>query len=681
MLSIGRTVFIFILGLLVFESTASEILTEQPPLLRTVSPDGHIEVDILLEANVSYSVRMDGNSIIEKSALGLLLESQGDLGQDPQLERTESRDVRRTVRPTLPTWQAEIPDHFQERTIFLKNGLQIILRVANDGVALRFGTDIKGPITVVKEIFELRTDRSALVTAPMVSCSPNPPEMFDCFHDSYEHPYETNALGDLTPQHLAQVPLVIQSQGAWLALYESNVSDYPGSWITFPKANTIALTAPGAPKKVSTETLWKWKFQAVIDREDHLVSYSAGRHTLPWRVIQIAKSETDLIARDFPARLADEGLAEAATQDWNWLTPGFATDEWIIDARLQLDPFQTGFISGLNTSTYKYYIDFAARAGFKFIIIDDGWADPDDLRQRTPEISIPQLVRYGAGRGVGLLIWVQSHTLISDLDRTLDYLKRMGAAGLKIDFFQRDDVDAIRFQERIAKAAAARRLHVLFHGTTKPSGLEFRYPNILSYEAGLGHEFNKGSYLVSPQHKLHLAFIRSLVGPFDYEGGSMLNAQPELFQIHSSRVQAQGTRVNELSLNLIYPGALQVLAGDPAAYQSDPKILDFYTDLPTVWDETRVLHAEFNHVLALARRKDRVWYIAVLSADNKKRGLILDFSFLEPGQHFLTALSDGPQADVHARDYRSSALVVDASTQLHIDLARNGGWVGKIHLK
>jgi alpha-glucosidase len=109
-----------------------------------------------------------------------------------------------------------------------------------------------------------------------------------------------------------------------------------------------------------------------------LAHYQDGHQDFPWRVIQVGGTEGDLVGRDFLSRLGDKCREQASHQDWSWVHPGFGTDEWIIDSKLGLDPKKVGFVPGVNTATYKYYVDFAAKEGLPYIIVDDGGTDPND---------------------------------------------------------------------------------------------------------------------------------------------------------------------------------------------------------------------------------------------------------------------------------------------------------------
>ena len=218
----------------------------------------------------------------------------------------------------------------------------------------------------------------------------------------------------------------------------------------------------------------------------------------------------------------------------------------MISGQLGLDPAQCGFEPGLNTDTYKYYLDFASSFGYPYIIIDDGWANPNNYSDINSNISIPELTKYGRSLTprVGIILWAESWQVRLNVSDLLDHWVAIGAMGIEVDFHQRDDVDLIRFQEQVVAAAAARYLVISLHGTSKPAGMHIKYPNLLTVEAGAGHEYDMSTDFITPRHKLDLALIRSIPGPFDYEGQSMINNQPERFVADHDHPQSQGTRVN-----------------------------------------------------------------------------------------------------------------------------------------
>ena len=121
-----------------------------------------------------------------------------------------------------------------------------------------------------------------------------------------------------------------------------------------------------------------------------------------------------------------------------------------------------------------------------YIIVDDGWTDPNDEAQLNPQMDLQEIVTYGRAHGVGIILWAEYWYAVRDLPGTLDRFKNLGVAGIEMDFFQRDDVDVIHFQETVARETARRHLHAMLHGCGKPTGLHIRYPNVIAIEAGLG---------------------------------------------------------------------------------------------------------------------------------------------------------------------------------------------------
>jgi len=655
------------------------------------SPDQRIRLIFHYDNDLSYTLSHDGVNQIENSPLGLITQENGDLTRRTRPRAVGPMVVDRIVEPIHPLWQAQLHDRFQELVLeFGDTGLKLIARAANDGVAFRFEMAQAEALTVLREIvgFRLSEPATTEIFAPLVTC-PDPAPPYDCFHSDYEKTYPTRRLFDFSVGELTQLPLVMHTPSAWLALGESEVYDYPSASLELNSDRQLELVSARAPKRTKELGFYIYRFEAVVERQNYLARLRSmsGQKKFPWRIIQVGDHEADLIGRDFVTRLADEHLAEAKQKDWSWIRPGFCTDEWIVHSGRHLQGIPSPILASLTTTDYLSYVDFAVRQGFTYIIVDDGWTHPDDLHKRNPKIDVPTIARYARERNVGVILWAQGLTVRKDLIGTLNLFKDLGVTGIIVDFLQRDDVAQIRFQEDVVREAARRQLVVSFHGVTKPTGLQIRYPNLITLEAVLGHEANKSSSIVTPRHKLDLAFVRALAGPMDYEGGSMLNAQPEVFTPHPYFVPAQGTRANELALSLIYPSALQVIAGHLDDYYADANMMDYYRGLPSTWDETRILSAKFGDHLILARRKGHDWYVAGLSARDTPFYVDLDLSFLlsedsetkPQSVYSLNGIVDGPAADMIATDYAivESELRDDARTW-RVRLARNGGVVAHI---
>lgn len=640
------------------------------------SPDGKVALRFFTHEKLTYTISVDGKELIHSSELSLQFAESRARRSRPLVKSRSYRSVDRMVNPANPLWHSALVDRFNEVTLDLGGGVSLVARIADDGVAMHFVVEKAQAFILWNEIFETQVSAAAKLTAAFVDCA-MAPQNLDCFQDSYEHTFPTIEAAAMRADWLAQLPLLVEENGYWLAIGETDVVDYPGAWLRSGGDANLAFVSPRAPKTLVTDAIGPWNFEAVEERQDYLAEYPAGTHRFPWRIIQIGRAIGDLIGRDFPARLADSNSDAARARDYSWVRTGFTTDEWIIGSSLEIDPNTAGFVPGLNTPTYKYYIDFAARLDFPYIIIDDGWANPNDMQELNPDVDLPELVRYGRERGVGIILWAESWMVRQDISGVLDRFQKLGVVGIEIDFHQRDDIDMIRFHETILSEAAARKLLVSFHGCSKPAGLQFKYPNLIAVEAGLGHEYNKGSNIVSPRHKLDLAFIRTLSGLFDYEGGSMINRQPEYFQVDNLKVQAQGTRVNEMALSILYPSPLQVIGGDPAQLQADANMVDYFRGLPSTWDETQVLAAEFGKYLVVAKRKGERWYFAGISALDAPIDLVLDISSLGLGPAVIDAFADGPSADARAEDYRREMPHIDGDGKIRIHLARNGGWIGR----
>jgi alpha-glucosidase len=239
---------------------------------------------------------------------------------------------------------------------------------------------------------------------------------------------------------------------------------------------------------------------------------------------------------------------------------------------------------------------------------------------------------------------------------------------------QRDDQLMVNYYEKVAEAAAKRKLLIDFHGSYKPTGLRRTYPNLLTREGVHGLENNKWAETVTPDHNLILPFTRMLAGPMDYTPGAMINCTEKQFYKCWTRPMSQGTRCHQLAMYVIYQSPLQMLADSPSNYYREPETMEFLEAVPTTWDETKVLKAKVGDYLLMARRSGETWYLGGMT-DWTEREFVIDFDFLSPGSHNIKIWQDGTNADKNATDFKFIEKMIDSTTRLKITLAPGGGWV------
>jgi alpha-glucosidase len=361
----------------------------------------------------------------------------------------------------------------------------------------------------------------------------------------------------------------------------------------------------------------------------------------------------------------------SAMEDVSWIRPGkVAWDWWNANNIYGVD-----FISGINTETYRYYIDFASRYGIEYIILDEGWYKLGDLASINPDINMEELLAYADQKNVGIILWVVWKTLWDQMDTALDQFERWGVKGIKVDFMQRDDQWMVNYYWKIAEEAAKRHLLVDFHGSYKPAGLHRTWPNVMTREGVRGLEWNKWSDGASPENAVTIPFIRMLAGPVDYTPGAMANATKEQFKPIFDKPMSQGTRCHQLAMYVVFESPLQMLADSPSRYYEEEESMEFLGPVPSVWDETIVLDAKVSDYLLMARRSGDTWYIGAMT-DWTAIDLVVDLSFLGEKQYNAVIWKDGINADRFAEDFVKTEQIVTAGDELHIHLAPGGGFVG-----
>ncbi|MEO6327819.1 MAG: glycoside hydrolase family 97 catalytic domain-containing protein, partial [Ginsengibacter sp.] len=338
------------------------------------------------------------------------------------------------------------------------------------------------------------------------------------------------------------------------------------------------------------------------------------------------------------------------------------------------------FKAGLNTPTYKYFIDFAAENKIPYIVIDGGWSVRTNLMKVSPNLNLPEVVNYGKDKGVGVVLWSTWYNIWQQMDSVLPFYASMGVKGWKIDYVDRDDQVAVKSLYDIAKKAAEYKQLVDYHGAFKPTGLQRTYPNVIGYEGVKGLENYKWANEDQPRYTNTIPYIRMMAGPMDYTPGAMRNTTEGAYRVVPNNPMAKGTRCNQLAMYVIFEAPLQMLSDNPTIYKRENECTAFITKVPTTFDETVALDGKIGEFTVLARRKGDTWFAAAMS-NWTPREITLDFSFLPEGNYEAEIFKDGMNADRDATDYKREVIAVSKRTKQEIKLFPGGGWAARIYKK
>jgi alpha-glucosidase len=621
------------------------------------SPDNRIAVEIRVAKRITYDVSLNGKLLMKDSTLAINVEGK-TLGENPQVKGTKKDSAEKVLEPVVRQKFAKIRESYNELRLEMDGGYAVVFRAYPEGVAYRLETALGGEnVKVYSEeaIFRFAADDTVYY--------PEEESMFS--HN--ERKYLPRALSSIPEKTFATLPAVVDAgDGVKVAVAESGVEDYPGLWLRGTSGSALAATFEHYPLK---EMLTGDRDFKVTEAADY-IAVTKGTRVFPWRVLGIAEHDKDLIANPLvwllekPSMLSDTGWIKPGKVAWDW---------WNFNNIYGVD-----FKAGVNTQTYKYYIDFAAKNHLDYIILDEGWYKLGDALAVVPEINMEELTAYAKQKNVGVVLWVVWKTLDDQLIPALDQYAKWGIKGIKVDFMQRNDQKLLNYYYKVAGECAKRHMLVDFHGAQRGASLTRTWPNLISNEGVRGMEWSKWSAETEPKHNVTLPFTRMFLGPMDYTPGAMLNAQKDMFAPVFKRPMALGTRCQQLAMYVVYVSPLQMLSDSPSNYEREPESLEFLRAVPSTWDETVPLDGKISEYVAVARRNGTDWYVGAMS-DWTARDLEIDFSFLPSGNFTLEAFQDGVNADRMASDYKKTTTTVTKATKLKVHLAPGGGWAARIH--
>ena len=635
--------------------------------------------DMVVNINVDKSITWDitkGKTLVLKPSVISLQTDRQTFGVNPKVRKV-----------TVHNYKNDDNGGYQQLLLSC-NGYDVEFRVYLNAAAYRI-IPKKMINKVVNETSEYRFAGDYQSFVPYVNDNREGERW--CY--SFESYYDEAPLSKMYQDSLAITPLAVcLPEGKKAVVMEADVENYPGMYLL--KGTSTTASASHASSAYSLHAAFPpYPLKEAIGGYNRLnlvpterANYIAEKVTrLPWRIVLVTDEDKQLVGNDIAKLLG----AKCRIKDTSWIKPGKVAWDWWNNTNI------TGvdFRAGINTETYKYYVDFAQKNGLEYIIIDEGWSDPEDLLIFSDKMDMAGIINYAKQNGVGVILWSSWRNLIQrgheKMEEIMKHYGDMGVKGFKVDFFDRDDQKAINSVYEVAECAAKHHLLLDLHGM-RPFGVQFAYPNIVNFEGVKGLENSKweprvgdGPLHDQPRYDVTIPFLRALPGSFDYTPGAMVNAVRSQFFGNNDHPMSQGTRVHQMAMYTIFDAPLQMLADSPTKYMQNQECTDFIAQIPTVYDQVVPLDGKLGEYVVVAKRKGARWYIAAMN-NWQARDLTVDLSLLikmnetnnklEKLNGRANIFADGINADREATDYKHTQRQINSDDKLQIHLAPGGGW-------
>lgn len=617
------------------------------------SPDSRLSVNVETGVNTTYSVSLNGKVILNPSPISMTFDNGTIIGRNMKVKNVERFTQDQLLKPVVRQKSDRIRDHYNEMVLNAGN-YKLYFRVYDDGLAYRFHTDFPDSLKVLNEevTYCFPEDYNTLFPEERTMLSAQQPL------------FKPMKLSEIATDKFCSTPILIKvDDEARIFISESDLESYPGMFLR--KQGKYELAGKFAAYSLEEER--NDDRQIFPTKRADYIACVNGTRNYPWRAMIVAENDANLITNQLIYKLAPE-----AEGDFSWVRPGKIAWDWYNALIL------TGvdFKCGINNDTYKYYIDFASRYGIEYVVIDDGWSEAWDVTKTIPEINMEELVAYGKKKNVDLILWISWAPFREKLDEAFDKFSEWGIKGIKMDFMNRDDQAMVDFYYEVARKGAEHKMLVDFHGAYKPTGWLRTFPNVLTSEGVAGLENHKWGSFVTPKHNVTLPFTRMVAGPMDYTPGAMINFHEKDHKIWFNLPASVGTRCHQLGMYVVYESPLQMLADSPSNYYREPVCMEFLSQVPVVWDETRVLKASVGEYIVVARRSGDTWFIGGMTGE-KGQKFEIDLDFIK-GNKMLTCWEDGVNVDMNANDFARCARKVKNGDKITVNMYDGGGFVAII---
>ena len=604
------------------------------------SPNGKLAVNVTCEGGkASYTVDYGGKQMVAPSALGLVA-NYGDFSKDLVMKACKG-EARHLAYDMTRAKKSHVEKDAYEATIgFLnskKDSMTLHLHVSDNDVAYKYEMtrpkkDNPKSVVIYNEVSGFNfPDQTTTFVCPQIT----PMTGWERTKPSYEEEYTPDAPMNVKSQYGVgyTFPCLFKvGTDGWVLVSETGVSSaYPGSRLSDyepGKGYTVAFPQKGENNGVGSE-------YAGIPLPGET----------PWRTITVGSSLAPIVETTIPYDVVTP-LYEAG-KDYK---PARYTWSWLI--------WQD---NSINYDDQVKMIDVAAAQGYEAILVDNWW---DKLIGRD---RIEQLSKYAKGKGVSLMLWYNSNGFENDAPQTprqvmnnaiarkkdMAWMKKIGVAGIKVDFFGGDKQETMRLYEDILSDANDYGLEVIFHGCTIPRGWERMYPNYVSSEAALASEnvyFTEHHAKKEAFEMTMHPFSRNAVASFDW-GGVMMNKY--FSKDNKSRHQRYTSDVFEMATAITNQSSVNCVCLYPNNLEDVPQWeLDWLKGVPTAWDDVKFIAGYPTKYAVVARKasasnggtasvNNGKWMVGGLNATDKPLALTLDLPMF--AGKTVTYITDQPK--------------------------------------
>ena len=615
--------------------------------LMVKSPNEKIVVGIFNSNNTekgrwSLNVKLNNNGIITNAIsaidLGLML-SEGVSFDEMKLMKTSKPSLIKE-NYSMPHGKSSQRQNIGNEVVFTfenneNRKLNLIVRVYNDGIAFRYSLSGKGNLTVQDELTSYTIDKETT-------------RFTEKWNPANEGLY-SSMVGEKIQQEEWCYPALFQTKdNCWFLLHESAFDgNYCGSKLSNKSdKNKYKITFPDQKDgRGKGESLPKIALPWMS----------------PWRVI-ILGNLNDIVA----STLVEDVAPPSVIKNTDWIKPGAVSWNYWSDNH-----------GTKNFKTVCEFADLAVKMNWPYTLLDWEW---DAMGNGG---NLEDALKYIHSKGIKPLMWYNSggdHTWVASTpkDRMLTHenrveefskLKKLGVAGVKVDFFESEKQNMIQYYIDILEDAAQFNMIVYFHGCLVPRGWSRTYPNLMTYEAVRGAEwYNNGPEFTAtaPIHNTILPFTRNVVGSMDYTPVTFTNSQfPHLTSYG-----------HELALSVVFESALQHFADRPEGYDELPdRPKNFLKEIPTHWEKTILLQGFPGKDVVIARNKNSKWYVGGINGENIEKNIKINFDFLDKNKKYkLRLIKDGK----HDKQLLTQDSVIESTDSVEVKVLRRGGFVAVI---